>query len=219
MTANINTTTSAVTNEYYEFPNGVIVFIPDTVVGEEFQLLMSELYDKNGGYPIRRWPVNMDADSTVFNSISGKMEIGQVVWCDGDFISNDRTDSYKIGVRVLREVPGGEGFPYKRYECAYIDSDIESGFDSDAGWYSGLDDEGNRTYNHWTGAIEELRKKLKRGLSDEEICVVSISLAFGPTPGLRDDQIQSVMQEIWPDGNPLGLFVPPSRVRAALAKL
>ena len=56
---------------------------------------------------------------------------------------------------------------------------------TDNGWFSGLDQDGNATYNHWSGAKAALEEVMNRELTMIEITILSISLAYGPTPMLQ----------------------------------
>ena len=53
------------------------------------------------------------------------------------------------------------------------------------GWYSGKNQDGDDVYNHWSGAKDHMEKKLRRKLSDTELSILSLSLAYGPVPVLE----------------------------------
>ena len=63
-------------------------------------------------------------------------------------------------------------------------------------------DDNDRENNHWTATKVEMECCLGRSLNDEEITLLSLSRAFGPTPSFPDTQ---VIQRLWPNGNPQGL--------------
>lgn len=81
----------------------------------------------------------------------------------------------------------------------------------DRGWFSG--DEGEEQdpaqFNHWTGAKDALERSIGRRLTAEEITVLSLSLCFGPTPALSDEERMAALAELWPTGNPCGHFLRP----------
>lgn len=60
--------------------------------------------------------------------------------------------------------------------------------------------------NHWGATKEEMELSLDRDLNDEEITLLSLSRAFGPTPSFGDDRdAQIALRRLWPNGNPTGL--------------
>ncbi len=55
--------------------------------------------------------------------------------------------------------------------------------------------------NHWSATMGAMKEDLGRGLTDEEITVLSLSRCYGPTPSLQD---HALMGQLWPSGNPKG---------------
>lgn len=73
-------------------------------------------------------------------------------------------------------------------ELPSIPTSIWDFYYTDEGWYCGNDSEGNAVFNHWTATVEYLRMHMCRQLTDREITEISISLSFGPTPMLTNEQ-------------------------------
>lgn len=60
--------------------------------------------------------------------------------------------------------------------------------------------------NNWSSTKEEMELYLGRDLIDEEITLLSLSRAFGPTPSFSDDDdARTVTRRLWPKGNEHGL--------------
>ena len=72
------------------------------------------------------------------------------------------------------------------------------------GWYSSDDDEGHPTYNHWSAGLECLEDKLGRSLTDSELTLYSLSLAYGPVPLLETEEVKTLYAYLWPEGNHRG---------------
>lgn len=94
---------------------------------------------------------------------------------------------------------------------------IATFFHPDNGWFSGFGEEGEPTWNHWTGAISHLKAVLGRKLTKVEMTVVSLSLGFGTTPSISEEKRDYIMAILWPEGNPRGTFLPPDKVIATLS--
>lgn len=73
-------------------------------------------------------------------------------------------------------------------ELQSIPTSIWEFYFQDEGWYCGNDSEGNSVFNHWTATVEYLRMHLCRQLTDREITEISVSLSYGPTPLLTNEQ-------------------------------
>lgn len=73
-------------------------------------------------------------------------------------------------------------------ELPSIPTSIWEFYYTDEGWYCGNDSEGNAVFNHWTATVEYLRMHLCRQLTDREITEISVSLSYGPTPLLTNEQ-------------------------------
>ena len=72
---------------------------------------------------------------------------------------------------------------------------------------------------HWSGTLEEIKQewpcyfdKAGRCNNDELISCLSLSRAFGPVPSLTDEEARQVIGELWPAGNPCGLYMPWGRL-------
>ncbi len=89
------------------------------------------------------------------------------------------------------------------------------------GWYSGqsVDDEGvsRDNFNHWSGALAELKVRLGRRLTEAEVCVLSLALDYGPTPGMNTMQNIRYMTLLWPQINHKGGFWSPLKLIEKLA--
>jgi len=85
-------------------------------------------------------------------------------------------------------------------------------YNPDNGWFSGESetDEGKPEWNHWTGALDELKKKISVG--DPEVTLLSLSLNYGPTPLLSKDVAEAAFKKLWPKGNPKGWALDPKKV-------
>ena len=59
--------------------------------------------------------------------------------------------------------------------------------------------------SHWSETKEEMELYLLRDLNDEEITLLSLSRAFGPTPLLTETMAAETIRRLWPNGNPEGL--------------
>jgi len=96
-------------------------------------------------------------------------------------------------------------------------------YDPDKGWYSVVDCTrgvtGGRTWNGWTGAKKVLQDRLGRRLTTMEISILSLSLDVGPTPALDYATAVAVQAELWPDGNPYVLSLPPAVVAEAIIQI
>jgi hypothetical protein len=62
-----------------------------------------------------------------------------------------------------------------------------------------------REDNHWSGTLDEIKGKLNRNLTDEEMTLFSLSRCFGPTPSLSDEESKIIGRFIWPNGNNTGI--------------
>lgn len=73
-------------------------------------------------------------------------------------------------------------------EFPEIPNSIWNFYYTDEGWYCGENSEGDSIWNHWTATVEFIRMHMCRSLTDREITELSVSLSFGPTPLLSDEQ-------------------------------
>lgn len=68
-----------------------------------------------------------------------------------------------------------------------------------------LDSEGWETGDsHWGGTLDEMKKYLKRDLTDEEVTALSVTRSFGPMPSLDANEILLAQAELFPKGNNRG---------------
>ena len=68
-----------------------------------------------------------------------------------------------------------------------------------------LSDDGRQYIFHWSGTKKEIEDFLERKMTEEEITVLSISRAYGPTPSLSDEEVIQMMDRLFPKGNPYGI--------------
>ncbi|MEK7515080.1 MAG: hypothetical protein AAB608_01730 [Patescibacteria group bacterium] len=85
------------------------------------------------------------------------------------------------------------------------------------GWYAGEDEDGKSHWNHWSSGLALLKEKLGRDLTGYELTAYSLSLAFGPTPRLSDEEAKVLMNFLWPSGNHTGGSFAPDLMKAKLA--
>lgn len=64
-------------------------------------------------------------------------------------------------------------------------------------------DDDDREDNNWTATKAEMELCLGRSLNDEEVTLLSLSRAFGPTPSFNNGVDPT--SRLWPNGNPRGL--------------
>jgi hypothetical protein len=76
----------------------------------------------------------------------------------------------------------------------------------------GLDDAGNPT-PHWSATLDAIKAEwpcyFDAGRCTNELLVTCLSLSrcFGPTPFLDDETAKAVLDALWPEGNPCGLYL------------
>jgi hypothetical protein len=92
------------------------------------------------------------------------------------------------------------------------------------GWYSGQDEEGNDVWNHWSGALGELKASTgMERLPESWVTILTLSLAYGPTPTLdrelTDDEASCVVAAIWPNGNNCGCSISPEVLISELEEM
>lgn len=99
---------------------------------------------------------------------------------------------------------------------------LEYFFSPDNGWYSGEDDGDDdhvpyHIWNHWSGAVIELKDGLARRLTDAELAIFSLSLDYGSTPGIDVITRARWGGILWPQGNNRGGAISPLQVIEKLA--
>jgi hypothetical protein len=88
------------------------------------------------------------------------------------------------------------------------------------GWFSGKSDDGEDSFNHWTGAKDALLSKTGWDWLPSEWCtILSVSLGFGPTPCWDDMTAAAIMSRVWPDGNQTGGSISPEGVVEKLLEM
>ena len=68
-----------------------------------------------------------------------------------------------------------------------------------------ISDDGKQYTFHWSGTKASIEAFLWRDMTDDEITILSLSRAYGPTPSLTDDEVVSIMDKLFPKGNPYGI--------------
>lgn len=59
---------------------------------------------------------------------------------------------------------------------------------------------------HWSCTKDEMRKHLKRRLSQQELWALSFGRCYGPLPDLSEDVWPKVWAHLWPGGNHTGAW-------------
>ena len=65
------------------------------------------------------------------------------------------------------------------------------------------DDDGKES-GHWTATKDDMAAFLGRDLTDAEVCCLSVSRNFGPTPGMSDEDVLRCCETLFPNGNGAG---------------
>ena len=81
-------------------------------------------------------------------------------------------------------------------ELLYKYADPEKGFYSGI-WKDEKTGKSGQSWNSYTGAKEQLEKKLSRSLSKAEITILSLAIGFGPTPCLTVEMRKIAFESLW----------------------
>jgi hypothetical protein len=110
-------------------------------------------------------------------------------------------------------------------------SRISEFYSTKLGWCYAYAENNKPMVNHWSSVIDDLKKRLwsrenptaigdgVSRLTDHEVCILSFSLGFGPTPGIPEVTAQAIMSELWPKGNAEGASQHPDGVNKFISGL
>lgn len=62
------------------------------------------------------------------------------------------------------------------------------------------EDDGVRESAHWHGTLDNMKAALGRNLTEEEITLLSLSRAYGPSPAVADVAARAVIDSLFHDG-------------------